>query len=125
VTVTLESVRLDKWLWAARVFKTRSIAADACDGGKVDVNEQAAKPARALRAGDVIRVSLPQGRRRILKVTALGERRGSATLARTLFEDLTPPEPPRLRLAPPPRREPGAGRPTKRERREIDRLHRW
>jgi ribosome-associated heat shock protein Hsp15 len=73
----------------------------------------------------VIRVSLPQGRRRILKVTALGERRGSATLARTLFEDLTPPEPPRLRLAPPPRREPGAGRPTKRERREIDRLHRW
>jgi ribosome-associated heat shock protein Hsp15 len=125
VTVTLESVRLDKWLWAARVFKTRSIAADACDGGKVDVNEQAAKPARALRPGDVIRVSLPQGRRRILKVTALGERRGSATLARTLFEDLTPPEPPRLRLAPPPRREPGAGRPTKRERREIDRLHRW
>jgi ribosome-associated heat shock protein Hsp15 len=125
VTVTLESVRLDKWLWAARVFKTRSIAADACDGGKVDVNEQAAKPARALRPGDVIRVSLPQGRRRILKVTALGERRGSATLARTLFEDLTPPEPPRLRLAPPPRREPGAGRPTKRERREIERLHRW
>jgi ribosome-associated heat shock protein Hsp15 len=125
VTVTLESVRLDKWLWAARVFKTSSIAADACDGGKVDVNEQAAKPARALRPGDVIRVSLPQGRRRILKVTALGERRGSATLARTLFEDLTPPEPPRLRLAPPPRREPGAGRPTKRERREIDRLHRW
>ena len=125
MTATLESVRLDKWLWAARVFKTRSIAAHACDGGKVDVNEQAAKPARTLRPGDVIRVSLPQGRRRILKVTALGDRRGSATVARTLFEDLTPPEPPRIRLAIPPRREPGAGRPTKRERREIDRLQRW
>jgi ribosome-associated heat shock protein Hsp15 len=125
VTVTGESVRLDKWLWAARVFKTRSIAADACDGGKVDVNEQAAKPARALRLGDMIHVSLPQGRRRILKVTALGERRGPATVARTLFEDLTPPEPPRVRLARPARREPGAGRPTKRERREIDRLQRW
>ena len=118
-------VRIDKWLWAARVFKTRSLAADACDGGKVDVNDQAAKPARALRPGDVIRVSLPQGRRRILKVAALGDRRGSATVARTLFEDLTPPEPPRSRLAAPPRRETGAGRPTKRERRLIDRLQRW
>lgn len=117
-----EEVRLDKWLWAARVFKTRGIAADACEGGKVDVNDQAAKPAKPVRAGDVVRVSLPQGRRRILKVAAPGERRGSATLARTLFEDLTPPEPPRTRLAPPPRREPGAGRPTKRERRILDRL---
>jgi ribosome-associated heat shock protein Hsp15 len=125
VAEPVESVRLDKWLWAARVFKTRSLAADACDGGKVDVNEQAAKPARALRPGDSIRVSLPQGRRRILKVRALGERRGSATMARTLFEDLTPPEPPRSRLAPPPRREPGAGRPTKRERRAIERLQGW
>jgi ribosome-associated heat shock protein Hsp15 len=121
----LQSVRLDKWLWAARVFKTRGVAAEACDGGKVDVNEQAAKPARPLRPGDVVRVSLPQGRRRILKVAALGERRGPAAVARTLFEDLTPPEPPRARLAPPPRREPGAGRPTKRERRAIDRLHSW
>jgi ribosome-associated heat shock protein Hsp15 len=121
----LESVRVDKWLWAARVFKTRGLATDACDGGKVDVNEQAAKPAKALRPGDVLRVSLPQGRRRILKVAALGERRGSAAVARALFEDLTPPEPPRSRLAPPPRRAPGAGRPTKRERRDIDRLRSW
>lgn len=118
----LESVRLDRWLWAARVFKTRSLAADACDGGRVDVNERAAKPARALRPGDLIRISLPQGRRRVLKVSALGERRGSPAVARTLFEDLTPAEPPRARLAPPPRRPPGAGRPTKRERRAIDRL---
>ena len=115
----LESVRLDKWLWAARVFKTRSLAAHACEGGKVDVNDQAAKPAKAVRAGDRIRVSLPQGRRRILKVAVLDDHRGPAATARALFEDLTPPEPPRTWLARPPRREPGAGRPTKRERREI------
>ena len=121
----LESVRLDKWLWAARVFKTRSLAADACEGGKVDVNAQAAKPAKPLRPGDVVRVTLPLGRHRMLKVALLDDRRGSATVARTLFEDLTPPEPPRTRLAPPPRRIPGAGRPTKRERREIDRLRSW
>jgi ribosome-associated heat shock protein Hsp15 len=121
----LESLRIDKWLWAARVFKTRGLAADACDGGKVDVNEQAAKPARALRPGDLVRVSLSEGRRRILRVAALGDRRGPAPVARTLFDDLTPPEPPRTRLAPPPRRVPGAGRPTKRERRALDRLRHW
>jgi ribosome-associated heat shock protein Hsp15 len=125
VTEPLESVRLDRWLWAARVFKTRSLAAAACDGGKVDVNAQAAKPAKTLRAGDVVRVTLPRGRRRVLKVAQLDERRGSASVASVLFEDLTPPEPPRTRLAPPPRRAPGMGRPTKRERRELDRLRDW
>jgi ribosome-associated heat shock protein Hsp15 len=118
----VESVRLDKWLWAARVFKTRSLAATACDGGKVDVNAQAAKPARALRPGDLVRVSFPQGRSRVLRVARLDDRRGPPSVARELFADLTPPEPPRARLAPPPRRLPGAGRPTKRERREMDRL---
>ena len=117
-----DSIRVDKWLWAARVFKTRSLASTACDGGKVDINAEAAKPARRVHAGDRIEVSLPRGRRRILKVVGVGERRGSAEAARKLFEDLTPPEPPRSRQAPPPFREPGAGRPTKRERREIDRL---
>jgi ribosome-associated heat shock protein Hsp15 len=116
------SLRIDKWLWAARFFKTRSLAAAACTGGKVDVNDDAAKPARPLRAGDLVRVTLPQGRRRIVKVLALDERRGPSTAARALYEDLTPPEPPRARQAPPPYRPPGAGRPTKRERRELDRL---
>ena len=115
-------MRLDKWLWAARVFKTRSLAGTACDGGKVDVNDQAAKPAKVVRPGDTIRVTLPQGRRRILKIAALDDRRGSAAVARTLYEDLTPPEPPRARWAPPPLRPPGSGRPTKRERRALDRL---
>jgi ribosome-associated heat shock protein Hsp15 len=117
-----DSIRVDKWLWAARVFKTRSLAAAACDGGKVDINAEAARPARRVRAGDRLEVGLPRGRRRILKVVAIGDRRGSAESARALFEDLTPPEPPRPRQAPPPLREPGAGRPTKRERREIERL---
>ena len=115
------TMRIDKWLWAARAFKTRSIAADACDGGKVDVNGEAVKPAKQIRAGDRIEITVSQGRR-ILKVIALGERRGPAAEARQLYEDLTPPAPPRTRQAPPPFRAPGAGRPTKRERREIDRL---
>jgi len=122
VQASLDSIRVDKWLWAARVFKTRSQASVACDGGKVDVNDEAAKPARRVRTGDLIRVSLPRGRRRVLKVAGLGERRGSPEAAKGLFEDLTPPEPPRARQAPPPRREPGSGRPTKRERRDIERL---
>jgi len=119
---TSTSLRVDKWLWAARFFKTRSLATGACTGGKVDVNDEAAKPARLVRAGDLVKVTLPQGRRRLVKVVSLDDRRGPATMARALYEDLTPPEPPRARQAPPPYREPGAGRPTKRERREVDRL---
>ena len=88
----------------------------------MDVNDEAAKPARRVRAGDLVRVTLPRGRRRILKVAAVDDRRGSAEIAKALFEDLTPPEPTRLRQAPPPWREPGAGRPTKRQRRDIQRL---
>ena len=125
-TVTMDAVttslRIDKWLWAARFFKTRSLAADACVGGKVDANDEAAKPAKPVRAGDLIRITLPQGRRRIVKVLVLDDRRGPASAARTLYEDLTPPEPPRARQAPPPYRPPGTGRPTKRERRQLDRL---
>jgi ribosome-associated heat shock protein Hsp15 len=116
------SLRIDKWLWAARFFKTRSLAAGACAGGKVDLNDEAAKPAKPVRAGDMIRITLPQGRRRIVKVLTLDDRRGPAPAARALYEDLTPPEPPRARQAPPPYRPPGVGRPTKRERRQLDRL---
>ena len=114
-------MRVDKWLWAARFFKTRNLATAACSGGKVDVNEESAKPARLVRLGDVIAATLPGGRR-IARVLALSDRRGAASVARALYEDLTPPAPPRARQAPPPFRPPGAGRPTKRERREIERL---
>ncbi len=115
------SLRVDKWLWAARFFKTRSLAAAACAGGKVDVNDEAAKPAKAVRPGDVVKVTVRDGKR-ITRVLGVSERRGPAAEARLLYEDLTPPAPPRLRQAPPPFRPPGAGRPTKRERRHIDRL---
>jgi ribosome-associated heat shock protein Hsp15 len=119
-----DSVRIDKWLWAARFFKTRSLAAAACHGGRVDLNEQAARPSRLVRPGDLVHVTLASGRR-IARVTALSDQRGPASTARALYEDLTPPSPPRTRLAPPARRPAGAGRPTKRERRAIDHLRGW
>jgi ribosome-associated heat shock protein Hsp15 len=121
----MDEVRVDKWLWAARFFKSRSLAATACDGGKVDVNGHAAKPAKAVRPGDHLEITVPNGKR-LIRVLALCERRGSATLATTLYEDLTPAPPPRAeRRLPPVYRSPGAGRPTKRERRLIDRLSGW
>jgi ribosome-associated heat shock protein Hsp15 len=118
---TVPAMRVDKWLWAARFFKTRSLAAQACAGGKVDLNDESAKPARPVRPGDRLRVTL-RGGSRIARVLALSERRGPAGQARTLYEDLTPPAPPRTRQAAASWRPPGAGRPTKRERRDIERL---
>jgi ribosome-associated heat shock protein Hsp15 len=116
------SLRLDKWLWAARFYKTRSLAVRACDGGKVDVNGQSAKPHKLIRPGDRIKLSLPNWRREV-KVLLLSDRRGPASGARLLYEDLTPPLPPAaLRTTPPIVRSQGAGRPTKRERRLLDRL---
>ncbi len=121
----MDQVRVDKWLWAARFFKSRSLAAAACDGGKVDVNRIAAKPAKLIRAGDVLRITL-RGGKKIIKVLALAERRGSALRAQLLYEDLTPPPSPEPVPTPPPVYRPrGSGRPTKRERRLLDRLGRW
>ena len=116
--------RLDKWLWAARFFKSRTQAAAACEGGKVDVNEQAAKPARGVRPGDLLHITQRQTRR-IVRIVALAERRGSGATAALLYEDLTPPPPPRAqRPAPTMYRPPVAGRPTKRERRQMERITR-
>jgi ribosome-associated heat shock protein Hsp15 len=118
------SLRIDKWLWAARFFKTRSLALTACNGGKVHVNGAAAKPSKAVRPGDVVKVTVVGGRR-IARIVALSDRRGPPSQARALYEDLTPPAPPHVRQAPPPFRPAGAGRPTKRERRRLDRLRGW
>jgi ribosome-associated heat shock protein Hsp15 len=117
------TVRADKWLWAARLFKSRALAAAACSGGKVEVNDQGAKPARLLRPGDLVRVTLPSGKR-IVRILGLAERRGPAAAARALYADLTPPSPPRRSVAPAGYRPAGTGRPTKRERRQLDRLRR-
>ena len=118
----MDAMRLDKWLWAARFYKSRSLAQTACDGGKVDVNGQAAKPSRAVRNGDRIQLTMGEWRRELV-VRGLNERRGPAAEARLLYEDLSPPPPPRaLRPSRLVVRAPGLGRPTKRERRLHDRL---
>jgi ribosome-associated heat shock protein Hsp15 len=118
----MAEMRIDKWLWAARFFKSRTIAAAACDGGKVDVNDQAVKPSRLVRPGDRLTIGLPRIKR-IVRVVALSEKRGPGTEAARLYDDLTPaPAPREQRPAPAAYRPPGAGRPTKRERRQIDRL---
>ena len=120
---TDDTVRLDRWLWAARFYKSRSLAAEACDGGKVEVNGHTAKPHKLIRVNDRLSFAHPGGPKE-LKVLALGERRGPASAARSLYEDHSPPPPREKRpfFAPPPLRPPGMGRPTKRERRETERL---
>jgi len=115
----MTEVRLDKWLWAARCFKTRSIAADACDAGHVKLNGQSAKPAKSVRVGDRVEART-EGGLRVFEVVALAERRGPAEQARTLYVDHSPPPPPRE--APVVTRERGAGRPSKREHRLIEKL---
>lgn len=115
------TTRVDRWLWAARAYKTRSLAQQACDGGKIRVNGASAKPHKAVRAGDLIEISTPDGTRS-WRVLDLAERRGPASLARTLYEDLTPPPRPEPVDPLAPYRERGSGRPTKRERRQLDRF---
>jgi ribosome-associated heat shock protein Hsp15 len=120
----MDDVRIDKWLWAARFFKSRTLAATACRGGKVDVNDQAARPSRTVRAGDLLKITLPRARR-IVRVLALSDRRGSGADAALLYQDLTPRPAVEARVPPPVYRPSGSGRPTKRERRLTDRLRRW
>ncbi len=121
---TSGTVRVDKWLWAVRVFKTRTAATTACTSGRVKVNDEPAKPATKISVGDVI-----EARRGdhviVYRATALIEKRVGAKLVEDCVEDLSPPKPDRSDpvLAPPGgARSRGEGRPTKKERRDIDRL---
>lgn len=117
----MASVRVDSWIWAIRLTKTRSAAGAACRAGHVRVNDVTAKPAQHLAIGD--RVQLRNGgRERIVEVTKIISKRVSAPAAAECFIDHSPPPPPREILASQPRRDRGAGRPTKRERRELDRF---
>ena len=120
----MDRQRIDKWLWHARVVRTRSAAAALADEGLVRINgARIGTSSRPVRPGDVVTVALDR-RVRLLKVKGFAERRGSADEARPLFEDLTPaPVSAPPEAAPVAVREEGAGRPTKRERREVDRLH--
>jgi ribosome-associated heat shock protein Hsp15 len=121
-----ETLRLDKWLWYARFCKTRSLATRLCEAGKVRLAGTAVKKAhQKVKCGDVL--TFPQGNHiRVIKIAALAERRGPAPEAQELYEDLEPPESDnRLPKGTPPPiagRDPGAGRPTKRDRRAIARL---
>jgi ribosome-associated heat shock protein Hsp15 len=119
----LDRQRIDKWLWHARVVRTRTAAATLAESGHVRLNSQRIDAAsRTVRAGDVVTVALDRIVR-VLKVSGFAERRGSAGDASVLYEDLTPvPEPKEPKPAPIAEREAGAGRPTKRERRAIGRF---
>ena len=119
------SVRLDKWLQVARVFKTRTQATHAVDLNRVKVNGQTAKPHRNLVPGDRIEVEIGDWTR-VLIVKELRDKPVSKEEARTLFEDQSPPRPEsdplqRLLRRPPIQREAGAGRPTKKDRRDMER----
>jgi ribosome-associated heat shock protein Hsp15 len=119
----MDSVRIDRWLCAARLYKSRSQAQQACDGGHVRVNDLNVKPSHALKIGDTVRCQAPRGLTIVL-VLKLGEKRLSAALARELYEDHSPPPPPKEERVPVALRERGTGRPTKAERRATERLRR-
>ncbi|RZS66582.1 heat shock protein Hsp15 [Agromyces ramosus] len=114
-------VRIDAWLWAVRQFKTRSAATAACRAGHVRVNGERAKAAQSVRPGDEVRVRI-EGFDRLLVVRQTLVKRVSATVAAAAVEDRTPPPPPREAVPVVPVRDRGTGRPTKRERRDLERL---
>jgi ribosome-associated heat shock protein Hsp15 len=116
----MEGTRIDRWLWSVRLAKTRSLAAQACRAGHVQLNGVRAKPAATVRVGDTIRARLG-GRERVVEVAGLLERRVGAELAAACVIDRSPPPPPRDPLAGFGDRGRGMGRPTKRQRRQLDR----
>jgi len=126
VTESVVRVRLDKWLWAARFYKTRALAAEAVGRGRVDVNGHPAKPSRELHAGDTLVLRQDGGVRRTVVIRALSARRGPATVAQSLYEETADSLAERQRaaearrLAPDPAQTIEQGRPTKRDRRDLE-----
>jgi ribosome-associated heat shock protein Hsp15 len=124
----MTGVRMDKWLWAARFFKTRTLARRACDIGRIECNGQRAKAAREVRAGDLLQVKNASGDFQV-EVLILSEMRGPAAIARTLYRETEASRELRLKLAEERKAMPDfeaarEGRPSKRDRRRIDRLRR-
>jgi len=119
-----DRVRIDKWLWAARFFKTRSLATEAIAGGKVEVNGDRAKPSKGVKPGDEVRLRAGPYEH-ILIVKALSERRGPASVAQTLYDETEASKAAReklssqLRMAPPTFVYEEKGRPTKKDRRDL------
>ncbi|MGW3495014.1 RNA-binding S4 domain-containing protein [Streptomyces sp. NPDC001020] len=116
-----ESVRIDSWIWSVRLVKTRSAGATACRGGHVRLNGERVKPAHSVRVGDEVRLR-HEGRERIVVVKRLIRKRVGAPVAVQCYIDNSPPPPPREAIAPAGIRDRGTGRPTKRDRRDMERL---
>lgn len=115
-----ERARVDVWLWAVRVYRTRSLATAACRAGHVAVNGDRVKPSHAVRIGDEVRVRVAH--EKVLGVRALPLKRGGAPEAALAVDDRTPPPPPREETPAQVLRDLASGRPTKRDRRDITRL---
>lgn len=118
----LTKVRIDKWLWAVRAFKTRSLATEACTAGKIKVDGNSVKPARNLQVGETVSFSIGPVKK-VWKATQLIEKRVAAPIAQACYEDLSPPPPTPIDgsvFVSFPTRKRGEGRPTKRERRDMD-----
>jgi ribosome-associated heat shock protein Hsp15 len=115
----MDSTRVDRWLWSVRLYATRSAATEACRGGHVRVNGAGAKPASPVHVGDRI-VARAGGRERVLEVVKLIDKRVGATVAAECLIDHSPP--PEPRALPTFVRDPASGRPSKRERRQLDRF---
>jgi ribosome-associated heat shock protein Hsp15 len=115
----MDGTRIDRWLWAVRLVKTRSTAAQACRAGHVQINGVRAKAAAPVRVGDTVRARLG-GRERVVEVVRLPVSRLGAELAAACLVDRSPPPPPRDPLVGFSPRDRGAGRPTKRDRRQLD-----
>ena len=120
-----EGVRIDKWLWAARLFKTRAVATEAIKGGKVKINDTAVKPSREIKEGDIIQVQIDQ-LHKVVQVKSLVKNRVPAKMVPEVYTDLTPQEEyERIEFMHAYKgeyRDRGAGRPTKKERRMIEKI---
>ncbi|MGA4842622.1 RNA-binding S4 domain-containing protein [Streptomyces sp. G45] len=116
------TVRVDSWIWSVRLVKSRSMGAAACKGGHVRVNGERVKPAYGVKPGDEVRLRQAGGRERVVIVKRVIRKRVGAPVAVECYVDHSPPPPPREAVAPAGIRDRGAGRPTKRDRRELERL---
>lgn len=117
----MEATRVDRWLWAVRLYKSRSMATDACRGGHVEVNGAPAKPATTVRVGDRVTAKV-DGWQRVLEVVQVIDKRVGAALAAECLVDQSGPRPKPEFVAPLFMRDRASGRPTKRDRRQLDRL---
>lgn len=117
----MESTRIDRWTWAVRLYKTRSLAAAACESGHVRVNGNVVKPAAKVRIGDNVEARVGHWHR-VVEVVRVIDTRVGAPIAAECIVDHSPPPPERDPLTNVLFRDPGAGRPTKRDRRQMDRL---